>query len=280
MSLNNEDSKGYGDRQPYGDSNNRLSLNPAEDSNRKPYSEANRLNNDDSKGYGDRKPYSDSNRLTNEDSKGYGDRKAYSEANRLSLNTAEDGKGYGDRKPYNEASRLSLNTEDDKGYVVSGRSINRLPGYISNDHESNRLANDHNSLSGYESSRLPGYVSSDHSNGYNNMKSRMYGDDGDNEDDGVVVSVLDAREAKLRRLRMMDDRGESEESGIESEEGERESRLKELLTVRKCPKVKPDLNEKVGVTLFCLYLGFFCLLESYYSPGNLKGLAICLPKLQ
>lgn len=185
---------------------------------------------------------------TAEDGKSYGDRKPYSDASRLNN---EDSKGYGDRKLYSEANRLSLNTEDGKGYVVSDRSINRLPGYVSNDHESSRLASDHNSLPGYVSSdRLPGYVSSEHSNGYSNVKSRMY-EDGDED---VVVSVLDAREAKLRRLRMMDDRGESEESGIESEEGEGDSRLKELLTVRKCPKAKPVLDEKVGVVFKVFFL--------------------------
>lgn len=223
------------------------SLN-TEDRDRKPYGDSNRLslNTEDIKGYGDRKPYSERLSLNIEDSKSYGDRQPYNDSNRMSLNT-EDPKSY-DRQPYSDSNRLSLNTEDSKGYVVGDRTINRLPGH---DHEANRLpshvSGDHesNRLPGYdhEPNRLPGY---DHSNGYHKQPRVYVGDD----DDQMVVSVLDAREAKLRRMRM-DGEGESEESGIESEE-DGESRLKELLKVSRCPKVKPDLDEKVGFVIICL----------------------------
>lgn len=66
------------------------------------------------------------------------------------------------------------------------------------------------------------------------------------------MSVLDAREEKLRKKRINGGFEESEESGIESED-EEGSRLKELLKVTECPKVKPESDPKVSFIIFLVY---------------------------
>ncbi|KAF8786840.1 hypothetical protein HNY73_008502 [Argiope bruennichi] len=65
-----------------------------------------------------------------------------------------------------------------------------------------------------------------------------------------IVSVLDAREARLRKLRkdgVIEE--ESDESGIESDE-EESDKLKELLTIRKGPPIKIESDPKKSEFLF------------------------------
>lgn len=140
-----------------------------------------------------------------------------------------------------------------------------IPSKVPSSEKSHESLNSDSSSSG----KMPPYMLSEHpylyqgdSNGYpptykakeplltrvlKNQEPTSYESEAHSFSEPVerIISVLDAREAKLRRLRQEGVIEESDESGIESDE-EDSDKYRELLTIRKGPETKIEADPKVS----------------------------------